>query len=153
MSKSESDPMQIACIRHSDLRWCRSRQTDTFDENYASILRKWMNSTRIQFSPIFESQFSYWNVSFIQRILNKWLHYWSSNCNKIAATSIANLDLYLCFSNLACGTRSIRDVVANVWVWEIVVSQFELQSLYYVHFRTNTLKKFMNLLSLSLLIE
>ena len=36
---------------------------------------------------------------------------------------------------------SPRDIVANMLDCDIVVSQFELQSSYYVHFRTNTLEK------------
>ena len=35
--------------------------------------------------------------------------------------------------------KSLRNVMANVQVCDIVVSEFELQSRYYVHFRTNTL--------------
>ena len=35
-------------------------------------------------------------------------------------------------------------IVANVLDCYIVVSEFELQSRYYVHFRTNTLQKGMN---------
>ena len=37
-----------------------------------------------------------------------------------------------------------RDVVANVPDWDIIVSEFELQSSYYVHFWINTLGKDMN---------
>ena len=44
--------------------------------------------------------------------------------------------------NLARG--GARIVVVNVLGWGIVVSEFELQSCYYVHFRTNTLGKGMN---------
>ena len=39
---------------------------------------------------------------------------------------------------------SIRGVVANVVDYHIIVSGFELQSRYYVCFRTNTLDKGMN---------
>ena len=35
---------------------------------------------------------------------------------------------------------SPRGVVANVQDYDITVSKFELQSRYYVHFRTNTLR-------------
>ena len=37
--------------------------------------------------------------------------------------------------------RSFCGVVTNVLDYDIVVSEFELQSRYYVHFRTNTLRK------------
>ena len=40
--------------------------------------------------------------------------------------------------------ESRRDVVANLQDCDIVVNEFELQSRYYVHFRTNTLGKGMN---------
>ena len=40
-------------------------------------------------------------------------------------------------------------VVANELDCDIVVNEFELQSLYYVHFRTNTLRKGMNLFVLT----
>ena len=40
--------------------------------------------------------------------------------------------------------ESFRGVVANMLDYDIVVSDFELQSRYYVHFRTNTLEKGMN---------
>ena len=40
--------------------------------------------------------------------------------------------------------RSPHGIVANVLDCDIVVSKFELQSLYYVHFRTNTLRKGMD---------
>ena len=39
---------------------------------------------------------------------------------------------------------SLRGVVANVLDCDIVKSEFELQSRYYVHFLTNTLGKGMN---------
>ena len=42
---------------------------------------------------------------------------------------------------------SPRSVVANVLDCEIVVSEFKLQSYYYVLFRTNTLGKNMNHIS------
>ena len=38
-----------------------------------------------------------------------------------------------------------RDVMVKVMDCEIIVSKFELQSRYYVHFQTNTLEKGMNL--------
>ena len=38
-----------------------------------------------------------------------------------------------------------RDVVANVLDCDTIESEFELQSNYYVHFRTNSLGKFMDL--------
>ena len=41
----------------------------------------------------------------------------------------------------------IRDVVVNVLNCDIVESEFELQSQYYIHFRNNTQEKFMKLLS------
>ena len=34
--------------------------------------------------------------------------------------------------------------VANMLGWDIVVNEFEIQSRYYAHFRTNTLTKNMN---------
>ena len=37
-----------------------------------------------------------------------------------------------------------RDVVAKVLDCDIIVNEFELQSHYYVHFRTNTVEKGMN---------
>ena len=37
-----------------------------------------------------------------------------------------------------------RGVMVKAMDWEIVVSEFELQSYYYVHFRKNTLGKGMN---------
>ena len=37
-----------------------------------------------------------------------------------------------------------RGVVANVLDCDIVVSEFALQSYYYIHFQTNTLEKYMN---------
>ena len=49
-----------------------------------------------------------------------------------------------------CGFKinggSPRDVVANVLDSDIVVSEFELQSRHYIHFRTYTHAKGMNLL-------
>ena len=42
---------------------------------------------------------------------------------------------------------SPNGVVANALDCDIVVSQFELESGYYIHFRCNTLRKGMNLLS------
>ena len=42
--------------------------------------------------------------------------------------------------------EGLRGVVANEHNSNIVVSEFELQSRYYVLFRTNTLEKGMNLL-------
>ena len=39
---------------------------------------------------------------------------------------------------------SLREVVAKALDWEIVVSEFEPQSCYYIHFRTNILGKSMN---------
>ena len=39
---------------------------------------------------------------------------------------------------------SLRDVIAKVLDCVIVVSEFELQSCYYDHFRVNTFKKGMN---------
>ena len=43
-------------------------------------------------------------------------------------------------------TESPCDVVANVVDCDLVVSEFELQSRYYVNFRTNTFGKGMNFL-------
>ena len=43
---------------------------------------------------------------------------------------------------------TLRCVVDNVLDWDIVVSEFELQSPYYVHILTNTIVKSMNPLSL-----
>ena len=40
-------------------------------------------------------------------------------------------------------------VMVKVMVCEIVVSEFEFQSRYYVHFQTNTLRKDMNLIFIS----
>ncbi len=48
---------------------------------------------------------------------------------------------------------STRDVVANLLDCDIVVSEFKLQSCYYIHFRTNTLGKGMNPLILPVLRE
>ena len=39
---------------------------------------------------------------------------------------------------------SAHGIVANVLDCDIVVSEFELKSSYYIHFRNNTLKKGMN---------
>ena len=49
----------------------------------------------------------------------------------------------LSLKNNVASTRywSHRGVVAKVQNCNIVVSEFEIQSRYYVHFRTNTLKK------------
>ena len=43
--------------------------------------------------------------------------------------------------------------VANMLDWDIIVSDFEFQSYYYIHFWTNTLRKIMNLLSPQLLVK
>ena len=43
-------------------------------------------------------------------------------------------------------SASLRGVVANVLDCDIIVSEFEIQSRYYVHFQINTLRKGMNLL-------
>ena len=40
--------------------------------------------------------------------------------------------------------NSLRSVVANVMDCDIIVSEFEIQSRYYVQFRTNSLKKGMD---------
>ena len=51
------------------------------------------------------------------------------------------------FLSTAIGSeRNLRGVVANVLDCNIVVSEFELQSRYYVHFHTNTITKSMNFL-------
>ena len=42
------------------------------------------------------------------------------------------------------GVQNPCGVVANVWDCDIVVSEFELQSHDYTHFRANTLGKDMN---------
>ncbi len=42
--------------------------------------------------------------------------------------------------------RGSSDLVANVLEFNIVVSEFEHQSHYYLHYKTNTLVKGMNLL-------
>ena len=52
-----------------------------------------------------------------------------------------------CFS-LCCG-RGPRCALAKVLECDIVVSKFKLPLVYYVHFRTNKLKKGMNPLSTS----
>ena len=44
-------------------------------------------------------------------------------------------------------------VVANVLDCDIVVSEFELQSRYYVHFQTNTLSKGIKLLIIPVVCE
>ena len=44
--------------------------------------------------------------------------------------------------------RCPHDVMVKAMVCEIVAREFELQSRYYIHFRTNTLRKGMNLLIL-----
>ena len=44
-----------------------------------------------------------------------------------------------------------RDVMVNALDYGIVMSEFELQLRYYVHFRTNTLGKGMNPLILSVM--
>ena len=46
-----------------------------------------------------------------------------------------------------------RSVMVKAIDYEIVVSEFELQSRYYVHFRTNTLDKGMNPLILPAMVE
>ena len=43
--------------------------------------------------------------------------------------------------------RSLRVIGANVLNYDIVVSEFELQSYYYVHFLTNSLGKRMDSLT------
>ena len=48
------------------------------------------------------------------------------------------LIFYLKFS---FGVRSLRGVIARVLDWNVVVSEFEIQSNYYVHFRTNIFGK------------
>ena len=40
--------------------------------------------------------------------------------------------------------KNLCDVLINVLNFEIIVSEFELQSCYYIHFRTNTLGKAMD---------
>ena len=45
------------------------------------------------------------------------------------------------------GRESTRSVVANMLDCNIVVNEFELQSRYYVYFRTNTLPKGMKRLT------
>ena len=52
---------------------------------------------------------------------------------------------------LCCFRGSPYEVVAKVLDCDIVVSEFELQPHYYVHFRTNTLEKGMNLLILTVM--
>ena len=42
------------------------------------------------------------------------------------------------------GEQNLRGVVANVLDCDVTVSEFELQLHYYVHFRTNILRKSMN---------
>ena len=44
---------------------------------------------------------------------------------------------------------STRDVVASVLPCDLIVSEFEFQSLHYLHFRTNISKKCMNYFILS----
>ena len=44
-------------------------------------------------------------------------------------------------------------VVANIMDCDVVVSKFEFQSLYCIHFRTNTLGKDMDLLILQVLVK
>ena len=41
-----------------------------------------------------------------------------------------------------------RGVMVKTMDWGIIVSEFELQSRYYIHFRTNTFREGMNLLIL-----
>ena len=48
---------------------------------------------------------------------------------------------------------SSRDIVANIPVYEIAVSEFELQLLYNLHFFFNTLWKGMNLFILQLQVK
>ena len=52
------------------------------------------------------------------------------------------------FSTYSClFFRSLRGVMAKVLVWGLEVSDFDLQSRYYVHFRTNTPGKIVSPLS------
>ena len=53
---------------------------------------------------------------------------------KIHFCAVYNLSIYL-------SEGSPRDVVANVLDCDIIVNEFELQSHYHVHIRTNTLGK------------
>ena len=50
-------------------------------------------------------------------------------------------ELLLLLSLLLLFEGSLLGVVVNFLGWDIVVSEFKLQSRYYVHFRTNTLGK------------
>ena len=47
------------------------------------------------------------------------------------------------FPNLS-GMEILRGVLANILDYDIIISEFELKSRYYVHIRTNLLRKGMN---------
>ena len=57
---------------------------------------------------------------------------------------IPTLDPFL-FYNQVYSRGNLRSVMANVLYCDILVSEFELHLRYYVHFRTNALRKGMNL--------
>ena len=56
------------------------------------------------------------------------------------------MNLFLLAFSLLC--RCPGGVMVKALDCEIVVSEFELQSCYYIHFRTNTMEKGMNTLIL-----
>ena len=59
------------------------------------------------------------------------------------------MSIYLYIDNTRLLGGYLRGAVANVQDCDFVVSEFKLQSCYYFHFRSNTLRKGMNFLILS----
>ena len=57
--------------------------------------------------------------------------------------------MLIIFENICLNHRCLlgnpHDVVANVLNYDIVVSEFEIHSYFYIHFQTNTFDKGMNL--------
>ena len=78
--------------------------------------------------------------------MNKCLHatlvklFISGGNNQIFQSSKDDADLKNVAPEFSCYGGSLRGVVANVKDYDVIVSEFEPQSCYYVHFRTNFLR-------------
>ena len=56
------------------------------------------------------------------------------------------MHIFFWYTYIKRGEGGLRGIVANVMACCIVISRFELQFRYYVHFRSNTLRECINFL-------
>ena len=128
----------VSILLYGSTTWTLTKRIEKkLDEKYTRTLQVKLKKSRQQHptkQQLYGHQPSVSKTIQIRRTRSK---------NRLRSNILPKIPLHRCAS-IRRSTRTCRGVMVKAMDSEIVISEFELQSHYYGHFRTNTLGKSMN---------